>query len=48
MNVKNIFVLFLMLFFWNCATVRFKGQFITSNNKEYNNTDLNEKQKKMV
>ena len=46
MNVKNIFVLFLMLFFCNCATVRFKGQFITANNEEYNNTDLNENQKK--
>ena len=45
MNVKNIFILFLMLFFCNCATVRFNGQFITANNKEYNNTDLNENQK---
>ena len=45
MNVKNIFVLFLILFFCNCATVRFKGQFITANNKEYNNNDLNENQK---
>ena len=34
-----------MLFFCNCATVRFKGQFITANNKEYNNNDLNENQK---
>ena len=34
-----------MLFFYNCATVKFKGQFITANNKEAINSDLNEKQK---